>query len=76
MFSSVRPAYRCLPIGSLGGRDKITSLGNHSTAATLSDCREHERCHNLYSVPQIKIFEFIEGFPGKQSSAPAIKKER
>jgi hypothetical protein len=25
MFSSVRPAYRCLPIGSLGGRDKITS---------------------------------------------------
>jgi hypothetical protein len=25
MFSNVRPAYRCLPIGSLGGRDKITS---------------------------------------------------
>jgi len=25
IFSSVRPAYRCLPIGSIGGRDTITS---------------------------------------------------
>ena len=35
MFASVRPAYRCLPIGSLGGRDKITSLGYHSTLQTF-----------------------------------------
>ena len=31
MFSRLRPAYRCLPVGSLGGRAKITSLGYHST---------------------------------------------
>jgi hypothetical protein len=32
VFSSVRPAYRCLPIGSLGGRDTITSLAYQFTA--------------------------------------------
>jgi hypothetical protein len=64
MFSSVRPAYRCLRTGSLGGRDKITSLGYHSTLQPFGLLEsEHERCHIPYSIRQIKSIKFVEEFP-------------
>ena len=63
MFSSVRPAYRCLTIGSLGGRAKITSevCLPHTTHEA-----QHTSGKKIYRAKHV-LSSKVEGTPSTQS---------
>jgi hypothetical protein len=66
MFSSVRPADRCLPIGSLGGRDKITSevcLPHTITAA------QHARSKKIYRAKKFSPRRSQRGYAATQKKS-------
>ena len=66
MFSSRRPAYRSLPIGSLGGRDKITS--EVCLPHTTHDA-QHTNSKKIYRAKHV-LSSKVEGTPSTQGDGP------
>jgi hypothetical protein len=77
MFSTVQPAYRCLPIGSLGGRDTITSevLPHTTHDARYTSGKKIYRAKHVLSKPKGRQARKVtEPSPSYRANARDLRK--